>query len=101
MACMWSSSHVAIHPHISICKCCLEQHTYIVQQFLAHSIGRCEADILTCGRPDCWVESNTKSVHEGWIEQIEMIEDLGGLVSCGADSAITMYEYPFKVSSVE
>ena len=43
------------------------------------------------------MESITKSVHEGWIEQIEMIADLGGLVSCGADSAITMYEYPFKV----
>jgi hypothetical protein len=48
-------------------------------------------------RQDSWAESCTKLVHDGWIEQIEMVQDLGGLVSCGADSSIIVFEYPFKV----
>lgn len=50
-------------------------------------------------RPALWNESTTKQVHEGWIEQIEMVTDLGGLVTCGADSAIVIFEYPFQLDA--
>lgn len=65
------------------------KHTQTQEALLLKCYTRC--------RPDYWAESTTKQVHDGWIEQIEMVQDLGGLVTCGADSSITIFEYPFKV----
>ncbi len=41
-----------------------------------------------------WESSIRKRLHSGWIHEIHMIEELGGIMSCGDDGAIVIYEYP-------
>lgn len=48
-----------------------------------------------------WAESTTKTIHDGWVHQVEMCEDLGGLITCSADSSIKVFEYPFNVDPVK
>eukprot|EP00960_Hanusia_phi_P037173 752776-Hanusia_phi.AAC.2 len=43
-----------------------------------------------------WAASWTRNIHSGWINQISMIEDLGGLVTCSTDGAINIFEFPFQ-----
>ena len=43
-----------------------------------------------------WASSVRKKVHLGWVYEIHMIEELGGIISCGDDSAIMIYEYPLR-----
>ncbi len=41
-----------------------------------------------------WESSIRKRLHSGWIHEIHMIDELGGIMSCGDDGAIVIYEYP-------
>ena len=49
-------------------------------------------------RPKSWVDSRTRSVHDGWVNQICKVDDLGGVVSCGSDNAIVIFEVPFRTN---
>ena len=43
-----------------------------------------------------WASSVRKKVHQGWVHDIHMIDELGGIMSCGDESAILIYEYPLR-----
>uniref|UniRef100_A0A6U6E0C0 EF-hand domain-containing protein n=1 Tax=Guillardia theta TaxID=55529 RepID=A0A6U6E0C0_GUITH len=52
-------------------------------------------------RASNWAVSWTRNIHSGWINQISMIEDLGGLVTCSTDGAINIFEFPFQNDPVK
>jgi WD40 repeat protein len=53
---------------------------------------------LEKARTGSWLEYKTKHVHDGWVHQVSMVPDLGCLVSCGSDSAISIFEFPFRLN---
>jgi WD40 repeat protein len=44
----------------------------------------------------CWMWASPlrERLHLGWVSEIHMIDELGGIMSCGEDSTIVIYEYP-------
>ena len=56
------------------------------------------ADKKQVRRPKVWAESRTRIVHNGWVNQITKVDDLGCVVSCGGDSNIAIFEVPFRAN---